>query len=132
MDPPEQKEEEPSTPANQQGKELKEKQRCAFNDKVFGCPNPEIVDLPSRKSSSELTDGEWNNIIHVLGLWNQDDEEAKKKFRREDRAGYSLDKKFEVIPITLPSGVEAVQLQRKECRKKNWGKILIPYLFQSV
>jgi len=68
MDPPEQKEEEPSTPANQQGKELKEKQQCAFNDKVFGCPNPEIVDLPSRKSSSELTDGEWNNIIHVLGL----------------------------------------------------------------
>ena len=127
MDSQEQKEEDPSTPANQLEQELKEKQRRAFNDEVFKCPHPERVELPSRKSSAELTDAEWNSYVHILSHWNQDDEAAQKQFRKDNHSGYALATKFEIKHITLPSGVGAIQLQRLKSKKKSPGKIMVPY-----
>jgi len=107
--------------------ELKEKQCRAFNDEVFQCPHPERVDLPSRKSSAELTDAEWNSYVHILSHWKQDDEAAQKQFRKDNHSGYTLAKKFEIKHITLPSGVRAIQLQRLKSKKKSPGKIMVPY-----
>jgi len=71
----------------------KDKFRLAFNKRAFGFGDdgrPDLVnDTRGKKTTTELTDAEWELIISTLSQWDQpEDPVAQTLFRRNHKEGY--------------------------------------------
>jgi hypothetical protein len=95
-----------------------------------------------KSNSSQLTDEEWGQYVHLLQQWNREDDSEfdVKKFRRENKKqGYRVALKHHLKVVTIPNGEEKIELHRKtgfgDNRKtKARGTILLPRskLFDAI
>ncbi|CAB9531942.1 hypothetical protein (Partial), partial [Seminavis robusta] len=111
---------------------LKEQFRAAFNRRVFGIGQDvdaledSAEQASSKKKSNELTQKEWNDIIEIWNNWDNDDDDEQRLYRKNNKKGYDIIKKYIVHRVKSASGEDLFQITVKEPSKKAGGTLMVP------
>ena len=116
--------------------DLRNRFHIAFNRNLFGIDadgnpldgNIDGKSTSSRAKSNELTESEWKGNLDICLKWNNPDLLQCRAFRKENKRGYEVARKYVAVPITLPNGATQNQLELADRgkAKKGGGRIMLP------